>query len=265
MLKIIEWRELMNNNYMTNFMSFYEKKKKYVIKKVLFVSMKEKEMEARCKKSVCFHDISDKTKSGKVTAWIEGEKLYVASDGITKFPIDSSWIFANFRKSDVYFNLFEHVETFVFQNVDTSEVEDMSKMFSGLANLKKINLKSFVTSRVESMACMFLGCKNLKQLDLSSFQLDCLSSVIEMFNGCCSLNCLDISGASWEHFISILEDDYDEVFLELPRSIKIRVFSNAIMEFILQMNERSRPYFWSEHNFEIVNKERKIKDAKGIF
>lgn len=260
--------EDIDDNYMTNFMSFYKDKKTYNIKKVLFVNKKEKEIEARCKKNVSFHDITDKTKKGKVFAWVEGkraQKLYIASEGITKFPEDSSWLFAWFSKNGFDFNLFENVESFSFQNIDTSEVTDMSKMFSGLKNLKKINVKSFDTSKVKSMACMFLGCARLKKLDLSHFKIEKLECIIEMFNGCNSLKYLNIDGLSFNHLLSIEQENYDEVFFDLPKCIKIRVHSRNIMDYIINMNERNRPLAWNKRNFKIANKERKSRKCKKSF
>lgn len=257
-----------NYNYLANFMSFYKDKKTYNIKKVLFVNKKTKEIEARCKKSVSFHDITDKTKEGKVFAWIEGkraQKLYIASEGITKFPEDSSWLFAWFSKSGFDFNLFENVEFFDFQNIDTSEVTDMSKMFSGLKNLKKISVKNFDTSKVKSMACMFLGCTRLKKLDLSGFKIEKLECVIEMFNGCSSLKYLNIDGSSFNHLLTIEEEDYDEVFFDLPKNVKIKVSTSKMMKYILNMNERNRPLVWNKRNFKIANKERKSRKCKKSF
>lgn len=62
------------------------------------------------------------------------------------------------------------------ENLNTSEVTDMSAMFSGCSSLEKLNLSSFRTSSVTSFYEWFSGCNSLTQLDISNFDLSNIKS-----------------------------------------------------------------------------------------
>lgn len=68
---------------------------------------------------------------------------------------------------------------------DTSNVIDMSRMFSDCYMLSSINLSNFNTSKVTDMSKMFNGCNSLNTLDLSSFDT---SKVTTMENMCLGVN-----------------------------------------------------------------------------
>lgn len=68
---------------------------------------------------------------------------------------------------------------------NTSNVKNMSNMFEGCARLKDIKL-SFDTSNVENMSGMFYGCKSLEYLNLP-FNTSKLKNVNHMFSGCFNL------------------------------------------------------------------------------
>jgi len=73
-------------------------------------------------------------------------------------------------------------------NFDSSDVTDMSYMFSNCSSLKEINLSNkFNTSKVINMESMFRGCKNLNSLDLSNFDTSNVTNMSHMFYDCSSL------------------------------------------------------------------------------
>lgn len=76
------------------------------------------------------------------------------------------------------------------ENVDFSEVTDMSKMFKDCNVLSSLDLSSFNTSKVTDMSSMFNGCKALAltSLDLSSFNTSEVTNMSSMFNACNALN-----------------------------------------------------------------------------
>ena len=83
--------------------------------------------------------------------------------------------------------------TIKFDNVDTSEVTNMSMMFYECYNLTSLDLSSFNTSKVTNMNSMFGDCRSLTSLDLSSFDTSNVTNMASMFNYCSSLTSLDLS------------------------------------------------------------------------
>ena len=96
----------------------------------------------------------------------------------------------------------------IFKGFDTSNVTDMSCMFSNFTNLKSLDLSSFDTRNVTNMGGMFSGCKSLTSIDLSSFDTSNVTSMghttipndahygsgyVGMFSGCKSLTSIDLS------------------------------------------------------------------------
>lgn len=65
---------------------------------------------------------------------------------------------------------------------DTSHVTNMSSMFSNFSSSSLI-LTGFNTANVENMECMFSGCR-VSKLDLSSFQTHNVKDVTAMFHDC---------------------------------------------------------------------------------
>ena len=57
-------------------------------------------------------------------------------------------------------------------------------MFGWCPSLKSLDLSGWDTSNVENMSCVFSGCNNLKSLDLSDWDTSNAISMSGMFNGC---------------------------------------------------------------------------------
>ncbi|MBQ3617626.1 MAG: BspA family leucine-rich repeat surface protein [Bacteroidales bacterium] len=79
------------------------------------------------------------------------------------------------------------------QYLNTSEVTDMSNMFSGCETLESLDLSGFNTEKVTDMSFMFRNCKAIKSLDLSSFNTARVANMEYMFNFCSALESLDLS------------------------------------------------------------------------
>lgn len=79
------------------------------------------------------------------------------------------------------------------ENLNTSNVENMSGMFALCSNLETLDLSHFNTERVTTMAQMFYGCTKLHDLNISSFNTENVTSMNQMFGGCSSLDSLDLS------------------------------------------------------------------------
>ncbi|WP_289864617.1 BspA family leucine-rich repeat surface protein, partial [Enterococcus faecalis] len=76
--------------------------------------------------------------------------------------------------------------------VDTSRVTNMKSMFSGLGNLKQIDLSKFNTSKVTNMNSMFYN-GGFEQLDLTSFDTSNVTNMGSMFSGNGSLTEVNVS------------------------------------------------------------------------
>ena len=74
-------------------------------------------------------------------------------------------------------------------HLNTSNVTNMSSMFSYCENLTSLDLSNFDTSNVGSMSSMFYNCNKLTSLDLSNFDTSKVTDMAGgMFESCNSLN-----------------------------------------------------------------------------
>lgn len=91
-------------------------------------------------------------------------------------------------------SMFAHinVSSLDLSNFDTAKVENMSNMFSGCSSLKQLDLSNFVTTKVTNMSNMFSLCENLTELDLRSFETATVENMSEMFYECYDLALLNI-------------------------------------------------------------------------
>lgn len=68
-----------------------------------------------------------------------------------------------------------------------------NQMFSGMTNLKELDLSNFDTSEVTSFYQMFMGASSIKRLNLSGFKTSKISVMADMFKDMSSLEELDLS------------------------------------------------------------------------
>ena len=71
---------------------------------------------------------------------------------------------------------------------DTGNVTDMNHMFNECNSLTDISFGAFNTESVLDMAYMFADCRGLSSLDLSDFDTSLVKDMSYMFFGCSSLN-----------------------------------------------------------------------------
>ena len=89
------------------------------------------------------------------------------------------------------------------ENLNTSEVTDMSCMFWDCENLTSLDVSGFNTENVTNMNGMFWGCANLTSLDLSGFNTENVTNMGSMFWGCANLTSLDVSGFNTNQITSM--------------------------------------------------------------
>ena len=136
-------------------------------------------------------DVSAVPNTGKVMAWIIDDTryngryiLYIGSNGEIKGNPNTSYIF---------YDMYE-LETINFNdNFDTSQVTDMSYMFSFSYSLIDLDLSSLDTSNVTDMSGMFFLCNRLTSLDLTNFNTSNVTNMFRMFSDCLALTSIDLT------------------------------------------------------------------------
>ena len=92
------------------------------------------------------------------------------------------------------------------ENLNTTHVTDMSKMFYNCYKLNSLNLSQFNTGNVEKMNEMFYNCQGLNSLDLSAFNTTKVNNMYRMFYYC-FVRTIDLSS-----FNTANVENMDEMF-----------------------------------------------------
>lgn len=92
------------------------------------------------------------------------------------------------------------------ENLNTTHVTDMSKMFYNCYKLNSLNLSQFNTGNVEKMNEMFYNCQGLNSLDLSAFNTTKVNNMYRMFYYCI-VRTIDLSS-----FNTANVENMDEMF-----------------------------------------------------
>ena len=108
--------------------------------------------------------------SGTVTnpKRIAGNIKSVDTSDITKIKLDGK-LTINGSALELFSELNNLVSIENLNQLDTTNVTDMSYMFAGCLKLQNINVARFNTTNVTTMRAMFATCDNLTNLDLSNF------------------------------------------------------------------------------------------------
>ena len=150
-----------------------------------------------------YYDAKRQSRSGKT--WGINEKIYSSIPAWTstnsshnrkvkKVVFHTS--FKNYRPFTTkywFFNLEALISIRGIENLNTSEVTDMSAMFGNCSSLKELNVSNFNTSEVTNMKKMFWGCSGLKELNVSNFNTSAVTDMSYMFSLCSSLKELNVS------------------------------------------------------------------------
>lgn len=79
-------------------------------------------------------------------------------------------------------------------NLDTSECEDFSFMFSDCNSLTDLDVSGFSTAKVTDFSAMFNGCSKLSTIDVSGFDTGNATSMAQMFGSCEMLSDIPLGG-----------------------------------------------------------------------
>ena len=136
--------------------------------------------------------IEEKHKGTSIPAWAGTGAT--PNRTITKAVIASS--FKDFRPKTTacWFNRLQALTQITgIENLNTSEVTDMSYMFYCCDALTRLDVTKFDTKNVTDMHNMFAACKALTQLDVSKFDTKNVTDMAHMFDVCKALTRLDVS------------------------------------------------------------------------
>ena len=98
-------------------------------------------------------------------------------------PVSCAYWFAGFRKLTKIEGI---------NNLNTSNVTNMSWMFRHCERLTNLDLSNFNTSKVRNMGAMLGVCKNLTTLDVRNFDTSNVTNMSDMFAWCESLTNIDV-------------------------------------------------------------------------
>ena len=142
-----------------------------------------------------FYDNLKESRNGKKYSMNTGEDKpewegYVSAK---KVVFDKS--FSNARPTSTYRWFLGHSLTEIvgIENLNTSEVTNMSNMFWGCNELTSLDVSHFNTAKVTDMSGMFAGCHRLKTLDVSHFDTSNVTNFEKMFSYCISLTNLVVT------------------------------------------------------------------------
>jgi len=84
------------------------------------------------------------------------------------------------------------------ENLNTSEVTSMDRMFNRCTSLASIDLSGFDTKKLEDTYGMFSSCESLEELNLTSFDTQSLKDTEGMFRYCSLLRSIYINTMTWD-------------------------------------------------------------------
>ena len=108
------------------------------------------------------------------------------------------------------------------ENLNTTHVTDMSKMFYNCYKLNSLNLSQFNTGNVEKMNEMFYNCHGLNSLDLSAFNTTKVNNMYRMFYYCFAKT-IDLSS-----FNTANVENMDEMFA--GASLVVNIYASDLFK-----------------------------------
>lgn len=101
---------------------------------------------------------------------------------------------SNITSMSRMFNNSSSLTSLDLSTFNTTNVTDMSYMFYGSSSLTQLNINNFNTSNVTTMQNMLYNCSKLIELDLSGWDVSKVTTMKTMFNGCALLRRVILKG-----------------------------------------------------------------------
>ena len=115
---------------------------------------------------------------------ISCEGMFENCSAVTSFDL-GSWDSSNVNNMSYMFSGCTGVLEFNFSNsLNSSNVTDMSYMFYNCQNATSFNLTGLITSNVTTMKSMFYGCHSATSFNLSTWDTSKVTDMSEMFRDC---------------------------------------------------------------------------------
>ena len=181
------------------------------------------EYDSETKTLTFYYDDNRSTRTGTTFSIVEGEYTPLWNsvyDGpsaeVTTVVFDPSFADARPTTTFSWFAQMANLKTItgMKENLNTSEVTSMDRMFRDCTSLTSIDLSSFDTKKVENMYAMFGGCQALEELNLESFDTQSLTDAESMFRGCNALTTIYINTLTWKMSgVANSKDMFDECIM----------------------------------------------------
>ena len=133
----------------------------------------------------------DEENKGLIKGYIVGTKLYIVGKNNEQLYANpnSRAMFASFNNITIINGL---------ENINTSNVTDMSMMFHSCKSLKNLDIRNFNTEKVTNMSSIFTNCEGLTEINLGTLNTEKVTNMESMFNYCKSLKNIDIRNFNTE-------------------------------------------------------------------
>ena len=139
-----------------------------------------------------------------------GPGWYSKNNNFTTVVFDPSFANARPTSCKAWFIGFINLTSISgIEYLNTSNVTDMSQMFSNCPNLSNLDVRGFDTSNVTLMYDMFNLCSNLTSLDVSGFNTSNVTNMSTMFSNCPKLTSLDLSNFDTSNVTSMQKMFYN--------------------------------------------------------
>ena len=167
-------------------------------------------------------------------------QIFVWFDNDTKaikYYSEGQKIFLNSNSSKVFIGLKE-LHELDMSNLDTSNVNDMSRMFAYLENIEDLDLSNFKVKNVKNMEYMFIGMTKIRNLNLDWENESDVSNTRGMFSGLKSIRPLNLTkfdtrnvtnmSAMFENMSSLESIQFGEKFITKNVTTMGGMFSNDV-------------------------------------
>lgn len=151
------------------------------------------------------------------------------------------------------------LENLDVSDLDTAKVTSMDHMFQNCQKLASLDLNNFDTSKVTNMNAMFSNCKSVKSLNVKSFNTSKVRDMRYMFNNCAKLESLDATNFDTSN-VSIMNYMFCNCYnLE---QLELYCFDTSNVKYMNYMfcNDRSLPYI-NLYSFDTSN----VKEMNSMF
>ena len=141
----------------------------------------------------------DISENGNIMGYINGDTLYVVSNGN---------IIANTNSARLFVYCYNLKSIDFTNNFDTSQITQMNSMFETCTNLVEIKgVEKWNTSKVKDISYMFVGCRNLQNVNVSKFNTSKITNMDYTFKECNKLSGeITISNINTNYYREIFKD-----------------------------------------------------------